>query len=74
METTTIKLNYKYKELLLNISMETTLGKRRVQAIQGSHFVNLPKFWTKYIGVEKGDQLRIDLLNDGSLRISAMDD
>lgn len=54
--------------------METTLGKRRVQAIQGSYFVNLPKFWTKYIGVEKGDQLRIDLLNDGSLRISAMDD
>jgi phosphate uptake regulator len=48
----------------------TELGKRRIMKIRGSSFVNLPKFWTNYRKIEKGDLVSIVLLEDGSLKIS----
>ena len=49
---------------------ETELGRRRVMQMRGSSFVNIPKFWTKYQRIEKGDIVSILLLEDGSLKIS----
>jgi len=46
------------------------LGKRRILKMRGSSFVNLPKFWTNYRKIEKGDLVQIVLLEDGSLKIS----
>jgi len=48
----------------------TELGTRHVLDMRGSAFVNLPKFWTKYQRIEKGDLLSIALMEDGSLKIS----
>jgi hypothetical protein len=48
----------------------TKLGERRIMKIRGSSFVNLPKFWTNYRKIEKGDLVSIVLLEDGSLKIS----
>lgn len=50
--------------------MQTDLGKRKIQALSGSSFVNIPKFWTKFQRIEKGDLVSITLMEDGSLKIS----
>jgi len=50
------------------------LGQRRVQNIAGTVFISLPKIWTRNIGIKKGDRLDIDLLDDGSLRISQQEE
>ena len=48
----------------------TDLGTRRIQSLSGSAFVSLPKFWTKYQRLEKGDLVSVVLMEDGSLKIS----
>ena len=50
--------------------MELALGTRRVQDINGCYFVSLPRIWARTRGLEKGDRVHIDLLDDGSLKIS----
>ncbi len=35
----------------------------------GSLYVNIPKTWVIINGLKKGDQIRVKLLNDGSLKI-----
>lgn len=54
----------------IKVSMQTDLGKRKIQALSGSSFVNIPKFWTKFQRIEKGDLVSITLMEDGSLKIS----
>lgn len=48
------------------------LGLRRVQALGGGLFVNLPLVWTRNHGIEKGQTVNIDVQDDGSLKISPM--
>jgi len=43
---------------------------RKLQSINGCAFVSLPKAWAKARRLVKGDRMCIDLLEDGSLRIS----
>jgi len=50
--------------------MEVNLGKRSVMKTHGTSFVTLPKFWTDYRKIAKGDLVQVDLLEDGSLKIS----
>ncbi len=54
--------------------IETEIGKRRVMQMRGSSFINIPKFWTKYQRIEKGDLVSIVLQEDGSLKISPAGD
>jgi len=49
--------------------MYLEFGLRKVQIINGSQFVSLPRVWTRTNKIEKGDSVRIDLLEDGSLKI-----
>ena len=53
--------------LLLRMYLE--FGLRKVQIINGSQFVSLLRVWTRTNKIEKGDSVRIDLLEDGSLKI-----
>jgi len=44
-------------------------GNRRVQQIRKSYLVYLPMEWIKSNGIKKSDQVRIELLDDGNLKI-----
>jgi hypothetical protein len=44
-------------------------GNRKVQQVRGSFFVPLPPEWITSNEMKKSDPVRIELLNDGSLRI-----
>jgi len=52
--------------------MQLYLGSRKIQRISNSSFVNLPLVWTKSKGIEKGDKVSIEMLDDGALKISQM--
>lgn len=52
--------------------MRVQIGLRRVQRLGDSSFVNLPAIWIKQNGVGKGDRVSIEMLDDGSLKISPM--
>jgi len=45
------------------------LGKRKIQLLGGSMFVNLPKSWIENIGLGKSDLVEVILVTDGSLKI-----
>ncbi len=49
--------------------MHLEFGLKKVQVINESQFVSLPRIWTRTNNIEKGDFVRIDLLEDGSLKI-----
>jgi phosphate uptake regulator len=42
---------------------------RKVQQIRGSFFIPLPPQWIKSNEMKKSDRVRIELLEDGSLKI-----
>jgi antitoxin component of MazEF toxin-antitoxin module len=42
---------------------------RKVQQVRGSFFIPLPPEWITSNGIKKSDPVRIELLNDGSLKI-----
>lgn len=42
---------------------------RKVQQIRGSFFIPLPPQWIKSNEIKKSDRIRIELLEDGSLKI-----
>ncbi|MEI6103146.1 MAG: hypothetical protein WCP70_04305 [Methanothrix sp.] len=50
--------------------MGLALGSRKIQRINNCSFVNLPLVWTKSKRIEKGDKVSIEMLDDGSLKIS----
>ncbi len=50
--------------------MRVQIGVRRVQRLGDSSFVNLPAIWTKQNDIGKGDRVRIEIQEDGSLKIS----
>jgi phosphate uptake regulator len=45
-------------------------GNRKVQQIRGSFFIPLPPQWIKSNEMKKSDPVRIELLDDGNLKIS----
>lgn len=45
-------------------------GNRKVQQVRGSFFVPLPPEWIKSNDMRKSDPVRIELLEDGNLKIS----
>jgi hypothetical protein len=50
--------------------MQYQLGKRKVQKVNGGFIISPPKTWIDSLHVKKGDQLLIESLDDGSLKIS----
>jgi antitoxin component of MazEF toxin-antitoxin module len=50
--------------------MQLDFGLRKVQQVHGTHFVSLPLTWIKSYHVEKGDQIRFALVENGVLLIS----
>jgi len=44
-------------------------GNRKVQQVRGSFFVPLPPEWIKSNEMRKSDPVRIELLDDGNLKI-----
>lgn len=52
-------------------NMKFPFGFRRVQTISGSCYVNLPRPWALANKLQEGGKVAIDMLEDGSLRISA---
>jgi antitoxin component of MazEF toxin-antitoxin module len=50
--------------------MTFCFGLRKLQKIQYSHLIALPPFWIKDMGIEKGDSLKIEMMEDKTLRIS----
>ena len=50
--------------------MEIKLGLRKLQNIGDSFFVSIPRPWIRTHELEQGDLVSIDMLDDGSLKIS----
>lgn len=50
--------------------MKFPFGQRRVQNISGSTYVNLPRPWALANKLHEGGKVIVDLLEDGSLKIS----
>jgi hypothetical protein len=50
------------------------IAERKVQLLgsKGSLAIILPKMWTHNFEIKKGDRLTVDLLDDGSLKVSQM--
>lgn len=48
------------------------IAERKVQLLgtNGALAIILPKMWTYNFGIKKGDRLAVDLLDDGSLKVS----
>jgi hypothetical protein len=48
------------------------IAERKVQVLgpKGALAIILPKMWTLNFRVKKGDRLAVDLLDDGSLKVS----
>jgi len=44
-------------------------GNRKLQQVRGSFFVPLPPEWIKSNEMKKSDPVRIELLDDGNLKI-----
>jgi phosphate uptake regulator len=44
-------------------------GNRKLQQVRGSFFVPLPPEWIKSNEMKKNDPVKIELLDDGSLKI-----
>jgi hypothetical protein len=44
-------------------------GNRKVQQVHKSYLVYLPTEWIKSNGIKKSDPVRIELLDDGNLKI-----
>jgi antitoxin component of MazEF toxin-antitoxin module len=53
--------------------MRLDLGTRKIQAINGSAFVSLPRPWIQTYQLKKGDEVNIILQDDGTLKISCTD-
>ncbi len=51
------------------LQKEINLGKRRIQKIRHSQFINLPKVWTENNQTKQGDVVEITLEKDGSLKL-----
>jgi hypothetical protein len=68
--------NYYIQRINLNmpfsllIFMKFPFGYRRVQLVSGSCYINLPRPWALANRLEDGGKVSIDLLDDGSLKIS----
>lgn len=58
-----------YCSIVVSI-MKFPFGHRRVQNISGSSYVNLPRPWALANKLQEGGKVTIDLLEDGSLKIS----
>lgn len=52
--------------------MRFPLGHRKVQLVSGSCYVNLPRPWAIAHNLLGGGKVVIDLLDDGSLKISPL--
>lgn len=50
--------------------MTFVFGLRKLQKIQYSYLIALPPGWVKDMEIEKGDSLKIEMLEDKTLRIS----
>jgi len=50
--------------------MSFPFGHRRVQNISGSSYVNLPRPWALANKLQEGGKVMVDLLEDGSLKIT----
>lgn len=44
-------------------------GKRKVKAMNYSRYVALPKDWLRFVRLDAGDEVVIELTEDGSLLI-----
>lgn len=47
-------------------------GKRKIQKVGYSFLVPLPVDWIKNLDIGKGDSLKIEMLDDHSLRITSV--
>jgi len=52
--------------------MKFPFGRRKVQLVSGSCYVNLPRPWALANKLHLGGDVVIDLLEDGSLKISSV--
>jgi len=68
-ENKIIIIYYKYKAILV-CGMDVKLGSRKIQNIGDSFFVSMPRPWIRTHKLGQGDQVNIDMLGDGSLKIS----
>jgi len=50
--------------------MNINFGNRKIQATGYSYLVPLPAVWAKNLGLKQGGSVKIELMSDGSLRIS----
>ena len=50
--------------------MTFNFGKRKIQKVGYSFLVPLPVNWIKNLDIGKGDSLKIEMLDDQSLRIT----
>jgi hypothetical protein len=47
-------------------------GNRKLQQVKGSFFVPLPPLWIRSNAMKKSDLVRIELLDDGNLKICSV--
>jgi hypothetical protein len=62
-----IKYKYQYS---IESAMNKKWGSRKIQGIGDNFFVSIPRPWLRTQGLEQCDQVIIDMLGDGSLKIS----
>lgn len=46
------------------------IWKRNAVKQSGSLYIAMPKAWTESQGIEASDRVRIELMNDGNLKLS----
>ena len=49
--------------------MEVNLGVRRIRAVNYTRTISLPKVWLANLGLAVGDQVELEMMEDGSLII-----
>jgi antitoxin component of MazEF toxin-antitoxin module len=57
---------------LMVIKINFNFGKRKIQKVGYSFLVPLPIHWIKNLNIGQGDSLKIEMLNDHSLRITSV--
>jgi antitoxin component of MazEF toxin-antitoxin module len=57
---------------LIVMKMKFNFGKRKIQKVGYSFLVPLPVDWIKNLDIGKGDSLKIEMLDDNSLRITSV--
>jgi len=65
-------LDISYSLWLRLKEMVFDFGKRRIQKVGYSFLVPLPVDWIKNLNIGKGDSLKIEMLDDHSLRITSV--